>query len=72
MRFLTGTRSDASTRPDANAMTFFPAEAMSPSVRSSSEFKSTKVMPPSSTAPVVPTASRTKISTSHSRHLRMA
>ena len=40
--------------------------------RSRSEFSRTKVRPPSITAPVVPIASRRKISTSQRRHFRIA
>jgi hypothetical protein len=69
---LDGTRSDARTSPDPKETTFLPAAAMSPSVRSRSEFSSTNVIPPSSTAPVVAIASRTKISTSQRRHFRIA
>ena len=72
IRFLTGTRSEASTMPEANAITFLPAAAIPSSVRSRSELSSTNVRPPSRTAPVVPIASRTKISTSQRRHFRIA
>ena len=72
IRFFTGTSSDARTRPDPNAMTFLPPVAMPSRVRSRSEFKSTNVIPPRTTALVVATASRTKISTSHRRHFRIA
>ena len=72
MRFFTGTSSEASTSPEPNAMTFFPASAIPSSVRSRSVLSRTNVMPHSSTAAVVASASRTNISTSHSRHFRIA
>ena len=72
IRFFIGTKSAASTRPEVKATTFFPASAIPSNVRSSSAFNRTKVIPPSSTAAVVASASRTKISTSQSRHFRIA
>ena len=71
-RFFTGTSREARIRPEPKAITFLPAAAMPSSVRSRNEFSSTNVMPPSTTATVVPMASRTKISTSQRRHFRIA